>query len=171
MCNVFSSSVPTVSRGRNVSICSFICFDREHPEAAAMCAAKGAELVLMPTACPIPYAYFDKISTRAATNLVGIAMANFANATAPTWTSDQWGRSYAADHTGRPVGVGAGSGDGPAPAEGIVWAEFDVDALRAARGSARGQAVRGRPVCPLLCRLPLARAWQQPQCDSHRMWL
>ena len=138
-----------------------------------MCAAKGAELVLMPTACPIPGAYFDKISTRAATNLLGIAMANYANTTDPLWPygASQWGRSYAADHTGRALGVGAGPGEGSGPSEGIVWAEFDVAALRAARGTARGHAVRQRPVSPLLCRLPLAPAWQQSQCDSHRMWL
>ena len=40
----------------NVSVCSFICFDREHPESARACKASGAELILVPTACGLDFA-------------------------------------------------------------------------------------------------------------------
>jgi hypothetical protein len=49
----------------NVSTCSFICYDREHPESARGCRAAGAELVLVPTACGVDYAAVDLIGIRA----------------------------------------------------------------------------------------------------------
>lgn len=48
----FYTSALDLGGGRgNISVCSLICFDREHPESAALCAAGGAELVMHPTAC------------------------------------------------------------------------------------------------------------------------
>ena len=75
----------------SVAVCSFICFDREHPESVALCAAGGAELALHPTACAFgdggvlnsthDMPMIDKIAARAMSNGISIAMANFGNST------------------------------------------------------------------------------------------
>ena len=104
---------------------AMICYDREYPESARVLMLAGAELVLVPNACPLDGWRVRQLETRAIENMVGTAMANYAG----------WGGSCAFspmiyDEASRlldPCLVAAGEG------EGIHLARFDLDALRAYR--------------------------------------
>lgn len=54
-----------------------ICYDREFPESARVLMLKGAELILVPNACPIDPARFHQLAARAYENMTGVAMANY----------------------------------------------------------------------------------------------
>ena len=54
-----------------------ICFDREFPESARILMLNGAEIVLVPNACPMDENRISQIKTRAYENMVGIAMTNY----------------------------------------------------------------------------------------------
>jgi N-carbamoylputrescine amidase len=104
---------------------AMICYDREYPESARVLMLAGAELVLVPNACPLDGWRVRQLETRAIENMVGTAMANYAG----------WGGSCAfspmiydeASGLLDPCLVAAGEG------EGIHLARFDLDALRAYR--------------------------------------
>ena len=177
------------SRG-NVSVCSLICFDREHPESAALCAAGGAELVMHPTACGMSTDRIDKLASRAMQGGMAIAMANFGNSTdvAPECmgnndcgSQSSWGLSAAVNASGDIVAMAA---DVPVPTaaeramgwqvgEAIVMAEFDIGKQRALRKTSRGAGLlRGNAQLePELCRVPLAAQYRQGNLDEARMWL
>ena len=53
-----------------------ICFDREFPESARELMLQGAELILVPNACPMDPARLAQLSTRAFENMTIMAMAN-----------------------------------------------------------------------------------------------
>lgn len=75
-----------------VKIGAMICYDREFPESARILMLKGAEIILVPNACPIEINRFSQLRTRAYENMVGIATANY-----PKNTLDCNGRSCAFD--------------------------------------------------------------------------
>eukprot|EP01050_Picozoa_sp_SAG11_P018497 SAG11_NODE_2803_length_2954_cov_1.849737_3_plen_172_part_00 len=165
------------------SQCSFICFDREHPESAALCAAGGAELVLHPTACGFDMSTIKKLAARAMYNGLSIAMANFGNSTDQP-ESRYWGHSALINATGDFVGGDANvfppTAASPAPppqpswmqtGEGIYVAEFDIGAQRQYRESVLGKALHSHHLEPALCRVPLPKQQQQGNFDVHRMWL
>lgn len=54
-----------------------ICFDREFPESARILMLKGAEIILVPNACPIEINRFAQLRSRAYENMTGIALANY----------------------------------------------------------------------------------------------
>jgi len=171
----FHTNVLDLGDGRgNVSVCSMICFDREHPESAAMCGAGGAELILHPTACNLPMSYIRKLQARALSNGVSIAMANFGNSTYAPET-DGWGHSVAINATGHVVALAP---DVPVPAdpglqrgEGLFLASFDIGAQRRYRATARGRGLTTHPLAPELCKVPLAPAYNQGDYDIGRNWL
>lgn len=61
-----------------VQIGAMICFDREFPESARILMLKGAEILLVPNACPMELNRLTQLRARAYENMVGIATANYA---------------------------------------------------------------------------------------------
>lgn len=104
-----------------------ICYDREFPESARVLMLKGAELILVPNACPMDPARLGQLAARAFENMVGVAMANY--------PGPGWGQSCAVS----PMVYGPqGYTDptlllAPQTAEGLFVAEFDMDAIHAYR--------------------------------------
>ena len=107
-----------------VSVGAMICYDREFPESARILMLNGAEIILVPNACDMNDIRLRQLSVRAFENMVGVAMANYAE--------QGWGRS-AAYHPcvftedGQTVDPTVVEAD---ESEGIWMAEFDLDALR-----------------------------------------
>ena len=54
-----------------------ICYDREFPESARILMLKGAELLLVPNACPMEINRLSQLRGRAYENMLGIATANY----------------------------------------------------------------------------------------------
>jgi predicted amidohydrolase len=61
-----------------IKIGAMICYDREFPESARILMLQGAEIILVPNACPIEINRKSQLRTRAFENMVGIAMTNYA---------------------------------------------------------------------------------------------
>ena len=61
-----------------VAIGAMICFDREFPESTRALMLGGAELILIPNACPMEMHRLGQLRARAWENLVGVALANYA---------------------------------------------------------------------------------------------
>ncbi len=116
-----------------VKVGSMICFDREFPESARILMLKGAELLLVPNACPMEINRLAALRTRAYENMLAIATCNY-----PAGQPDCNGHSTVFD------GV-AWLRDEPgvrdmcileAPdEEGIYLAEIDLDLLREYRAN------------------------------------
>lgn len=105
-----------------------ICYDREYPESARVLMLKGAELILVPNDCGAMKPRLCALSTRAYENMVGIAMAN------PN--GENAGNSCAFspicwDENGECVDHVLLMADDLT--EGLFYAEFDMDAIRAYR--------------------------------------
>jgi predicted amidohydrolase len=62
----------------NLKIGAMICYDREFPESARILMLKGAEIILVPNACPMEINRLTQLRARAFENMVGIATANYA---------------------------------------------------------------------------------------------
>lgn len=60
-----------------ISVGSMICYDREFPEAARILMLKGAELILVPNACPMEINRLSQLRGRAYENWVAIATCNY----------------------------------------------------------------------------------------------
>lgn len=65
-----------VGRG-TVKIGAMICYDREFPESARILMLKGAEVILVPNACPMEINRLSQLRARAFENMVGIATVNY----------------------------------------------------------------------------------------------
>lgn len=61
-----------------VKVGAMICFDREFPESARILMLQGAEIILVPNACPMELNRLAQLRTRAYENMVGIATCNYA---------------------------------------------------------------------------------------------
>lgn len=122
--------------GDHFSVCEFdgvklgvmICYDREYPESARELMLQGAEIILVPNDCGTMKPRLRELSVRAMENMVGIAMAN------PP--GDDGGRSCAYtpivwDEQGRALDNEMIVAD--EYFEGIVYADFDIEAIRAFR--------------------------------------
>lgn len=112
----------------NVQIGAMICFDREFPESARILMLKGAELILVPNACPMELNRLSQLRTRAFENMLAIATCNY-----PDTVPDCNGTSTVFDGIVYLPGVGhsrdtcilqAGG------AEGIYICELDLKQLR-----------------------------------------
>lgn len=55
-----------------------ICYDREFPESARILMLQGAEILLVPNACPMEGNRLSQLRARAFENMVGIATCNYA---------------------------------------------------------------------------------------------
>ena len=61
-----------------VKVGAMICFDREFPESARILMLKGAEVIVVPNACPMEINRLTQLRARAFENMLGIATANYA---------------------------------------------------------------------------------------------
>lgn len=64
--------------GGTVKVGAMICYDREFPESARILMLKGAEIILVPNACPMEINRLTQLRARAFENMLGIATANYA---------------------------------------------------------------------------------------------
>lgn len=112
----------------NVKIGAMICYDREFPESARILMLKGAEIILVPNACPMEINRLSQLRARAYENMVGIATVNY-----PYGKPDCNGHSSAFDGIAyRPEDsssrdtmiIEAGE------AEGIYIASFPIEEIR-----------------------------------------
>ena len=60
-----------------VKVGAMICYDREFPESARILMLKGAEIVLVPNACPMEINRLSQLRARAYENMFGIATCNY----------------------------------------------------------------------------------------------
>jgi len=111
-----------------VKIGAMICYDREFPESARILMLKGAEIILVPNACPMEINRLAQLRARAYENMVGIATTNY-----PQGQLDCNGHSTAFDGIAYRPGE-SGSRDTliieAGEAEGIYLASFPMDELR-----------------------------------------
>ena len=61
-----------------VQVGAMICYDREFPESARLLMLQGAELILVPNACPMEINRLSQLRARAFENMTAIATANYA---------------------------------------------------------------------------------------------
>lgn len=111
-----------------VKIGAMICYDREFPESARILMLKGAEIILVPNACPMEINRLSQLRARAYKNMVGIATVNY-----PSEKPDCNGHSSAFDgiaykpsETGSRDTLIIEAGE----EEGIYIAEFLLDEIR-----------------------------------------
>ena len=60
-----------------VIVGAMICYDREFPESARILMLKGAELILVPNACPMEINRLSQLRARAYENMLAIATCNY----------------------------------------------------------------------------------------------
>lgn len=115
-----------------------ICYDREYPESARVLMMKGAEIILVPNDCRAMRPRVQALSTRAYENMVGVVMAN------PN--GENAGNSCAFspvcwDEEGQCVDNTLFLAD--EMSEGLFYADFDLEKLRAYReGEMMGNTFR-----------------------------
>ena len=115
----------------NVKVGAMICFDREFPESARILMLQGAEIVLVPNACPMEINRLTQLRARAYENMMGIATCNY-----PDGVPDCNGHSTAFDGMAYLPGLSESRDTCVLEAggkEGIYMAAFDMDLLRAYR--------------------------------------
>ena len=125
----------------NVKIGAMICYDREFPESARILMLKGAEIILVPNACPMEINRLSQLRARAYENMVGIATVNY-----PYGQPDCNGHSSAFDGISyRPKDFGSRdtlvieAGE----REGIYMADFPLEEIREYRSrEVHGNAYR-----------------------------
>lgn len=111
-----------------IKVGAMICYDREFPESARILMLKGAELVLVPNACPMEINRLSQLRGRAFENMMAIATCNY-----PQTVPDCNGCSSVFDGVAYLPGL-TGSQDTcilqAGGEEGIYLAEIDLDKLR-----------------------------------------
>ena len=60
-----------------IRVGAMICYDREFPESARILMLKGAEVILVPNACPMEINRLEQLRSRAFENMVAIATCNY----------------------------------------------------------------------------------------------
>ena len=120
---------------------AMICYDREFPESAWILMLKGAELILVPNACPMEINRISQLRARAYENMLGIATVNY-----PAGHPDCNGHSTAFDgiaykpelpESRDTLLIDAGE------EEGIYLADFPMDDIREYRSrEVHGNAYR-----------------------------
>lgn len=114
--------------GGKINVGAMICYDREFPESARILMIKGAELILVPNACPMEINRLSQLRGRAYENMTAIATCNYP-ATVPDCNGGSTlfdGVAYLEELEGsRDTCVFKADGE-----EGVYIAELDVDMLR-----------------------------------------
>lgn len=125
----------------SVKVGAMICYDREFPESARILMLKGAELILVPNACPMEINRLSQLRARAFENMLAIATCNY-----PETVPDCNGGSSIFDgmvyvpwlEDSRDTCILQADGQ-----EGIFAAELDLEQLRSYReAEAHGNAFR-----------------------------
>ncbi|MBN1624192.1 MAG: carbon-nitrogen hydrolase family protein, partial [Clostridia bacterium] len=114
--------------GNIVKIGAIICYDREFPESARILMLKGAEIILVPNACPMEINRISQLRARAFENMVGIATVNY-----PKGKPDCNGHSNAFDGIAYKPGEPDSRDTSIIEAderEGIFIAEIPIDEIR-----------------------------------------
>ena len=147
------------ARDGELTVGAMICYDREFPESARLLMLGGAELILVPNACPMEINRLSQLRARSYENMTCIATCNY-----PLGQPDCNGHSSAFD------GIAYREGDSGSrdtlvleagEEEGIYLACFPVEALRRYRAhEVHGDAFR-RPSLYA----PLVRAEKLPVFD------
>lgn len=127
-----------------VKIGAMICYDREFPESARILMLQGAELILVPNACPMEINRLSQLRARAFENMVGIATCNYpydgidCNGHSTAFDGVAYGEIRRGDVEARDtLVVEAGE------AEGIYLAAFPLDTMRRYRArEVHGNAYR-----------------------------
>lgn len=110
---------------------AMICYDREFPESARVLMLQGAELILVPNACPMELNRLSQLRARAFENMAAIATCNY-----PAGQPDCNGHSTLMDgmawlqDKGRDMCVLETPGEA-----GIYLVELDLEALRTYRAN------------------------------------
>lgn len=126
-----------------IKVGSMICYDREFPEAARVLMLKGAELILVPNACPMEINRLSQLRGRAYENMLAIATCNY-----PALYRGCNGHSTLFDgiiydtETGAPRDMLVSE---TGEEEGVFLAELDVDMLRKYRNREMGGLKNRRP--------------------------
>ncbi len=124
-----------------VQVGAMICYDREFPESARILMLKGAELILVPNACPMEINRLSQLRGRAYENMTAIATCNY-----PENVPDCNGNSTVFDGVAylpelsdsRDTCLIKAGGE-----EGVYIAELDLDLLREYRkAEVHGNAYR-----------------------------
>lgn len=124
-----------------VKVGAMICYDREFPESARILMLQGAELILVPNACPMEINRLSQLRARAYENMLAVATCNY-----PENVPDCNGGSTVFDGVAYLPDM-AGSRDmcilEADNSEGIYIAELDLEQLRDYRKSeVHGNAYR-----------------------------
>lgn len=131
-----------------VQVGAMICYDREFPESARLLMLKGAELILVPNACPMEINRLSQLRARAYENMTAVATCNY-----PATVPDCNGGSSVFDGVAYLPGL-SGSRDTcillAGENEGIYIAAMDLERLRRypSRG-VHGNASAGEEIRPL----------------------
>ena len=116
------------TKNGKVTVGAMICYDREFPESARILMLEGAELILVPNACPMELNRISQLRARAYENMTGIATVNY-----PYGKPDCNGHSTAFDGIAYRVD-GSGGRDTlvieAGEREGIYIADFPIDDMR-----------------------------------------
>lgn len=124
-----------------IQVGAMVCYDREFPESARILMLKGAELVLVPNACPMEINRLSQLRARAYENMFAIATCNY-----PDTVPDCNGNSSVFDgvaylpesEDSRDTCILSAGSD-----EGIYTAELDLEMLRRYRkNEVHGNAYR-----------------------------
>lgn len=111
-----------------VEVGAMICYDREFPESARILMLKGAELILVPNACPMEINRLSQLRGRAYENMTAIATCNYPE-TVPDCNGNSSvfdGVAYLPELSGsRDTCIFQAGG-----AEGVYIAELDLKMLR-----------------------------------------
>lgn len=129
------------TRWGEVRVGAMICYDREFPESARILMLKGAELILVPNACPMEINRLSQLRARAYENMLAIATCNYPDAVPDCngGSSVFDGVAYLPEQDGsRDMCLLQADG-----AEGIYLAELDLEQLRRYReNEVHGNAYR-----------------------------
>lgn len=129
---------------------AMICYDREFPESARILMLKGAELILVPNACPMEINRLSQLRGRAYENMTAIATCNYPDSVPDCngCSSLFDGVAYLPELEGsRDTCVFKADGK-----EGVFIAELDLDMLREYRkNEVHGNAYRRPDKYAILC--------------------
>lgn len=128
-----------------VKVGAMICYDREFPESGRLLMLQGAEVVLVPNACPMEINRISQLRTRAFENMFAIATCNYAygkpDCNGHSTAFD--GIAYREEENGSRDTLRIEAGE----AEGIYLASIPLEELRDYRErEVHGNAFR-RPEC------------------------
>ncbi len=157
----YVSKLDTAKGTLNVGV--MICFDREFPESARILMLKGAELILVPNACPMEINRLSQLRGRAYENMLAIATCNY-----PIGVPDCNGGSNVFDGVAYLPELPSSrdtcilqAGEG----EGIYTAELDLDMLRRYRESeVHGNAYRHPKKYGLLTETAVEKPFVREDC-------